>query len=520
MKRTSSPLYTFYPFLFTFYPVLALLAQNIDQVTPVTLLRPLIFSVAFSLGVWLVTSLLLRNLRKSALLTLAIQVLFFTYGHEARLFGSISGVGPVLSSNLFLGLLDLCLLAILALGIIRTKSSLYGVSSFLTYACLFLVAMPLFQIGRYYWVNQRSAQVAKNQLTSVQTQVSKPDIYFIILDAYSRQDLLKADFGFDNQPFINQLTALGFQVIPCSRSNYNATALSLSSMLNLNYETTLGVQASSVSSGEDPMVPLIKDNQVHSYLSELGYSIYTFENELPGLSWPGTNQFVLPAQESWISKQLLPIETVFIKNTGLNILLDSQIGIFKQLKTTVDSPYAYHVKLEEFTLNKLPGTANLPGPKFVYAHLILPHKPYVFDAQGNIRSDTRFFTNGDPINDDFFRQGYIGQVEFANSQIPQIMGDILRYSQKPPIIILMGDHGYAWGDTHFENLMAVYLPGKNIKPFYPTISNVNVFRSILDDYFGANYPLLPDDSFRIDFKNGVYLPALETQPDCVNTSPK
>ncbi len=520
MKRTSSQLYSIYPFLFAFYPVLALLAQNIDQITPVTLLRPMIFSVAFSLGIWLITGLLLRNLRKSALLTLAIQVLFFTYGHEARLLGNIPGVGTFLGSDRFLGLLDLCLLAILALLIVRTKSSLYEVSSFLTFACLFLVVMPSFQIGRYYWVNQRSTQAATSQITSVQTPVDKPDIYFIILDAYSRQDLLKADFGFDNQPFINQLTALGFQVIPCSRSNYNATALSLSSMLNLNYETTLGVQASSVSSGEDPMVPLIKANQVHSFLNQLGYNIYTFENEFPGLSWPGTTEFTLPAQESSISKQLLPIETVFIKNTGLNILLDSQIGIFKQLKTTVDSPYAYHIELQKFTLNKLPGTANLPGPKFVYAHILLPHKPFVFDAQGNIRTDTRFFLNGDPINDDFFRQGYIGNLEFANSQIPQIMGDILRYSQKPPIIILMGDHGYAWVDTHFENLMAVYLPGKNIKPFYPTITNVNVFRSILDDYFGTNYPMLPDNSFRIDFNKGVYLPAPETQPDCVNMAPK
>jgi hypothetical protein len=218
---------------------------------------------------------------------------------------------------------------------------------------------------------------------------------------------------------------------------------------------------------------------------------------------------------------VLPIESVFINNTGLEILLDSQVGIFKQIKTTVDSPYADHIQLEEFIFNKLPGTANLAGPKFVYAHLILPHKPYIFDAQGNIRTDTRFFSdNGDPVSDDLFRQGYVGQVEYANSQISQVLSEILEYSQKPPIIILMGDHGYAWGDTHFENLMAVYLPGKNIRPFYPTISNVNVFRSILDDYFGASYPMLPDKSFRIDFDKGVYLPAPEIQPDCMDSLSK
>jgi hypothetical protein len=522
MKHAAFRLDYFYPFLFAFYPVLDLMAQNIGQITPETLIRPMIFSAAFSLVVWLVTSLLLRNLQKSALLTLTIEILFFSYGHETRLVSGIPGISAALGSNDILALLDLVLLVVISLWIIRTKANLNRVTSFLAVSCIFLITMPLIEIGEFYRATQKPVAEAKGlvQTGNVQTQADKPDIYFIILDAYSREDILKADFGFDNQPFINQLTGLGFQVIPCSRSNYNATALSLSSMLNLNYETTMGVLASSVSSGQNPMAPLIKDNNVRDFLQQLGYNIYTFETGFPDLDWPDTNQFVLPKQASWISKQLLPIETVYIKNTALEILLDSQVGIFKQIKTTVDSPYADHIQLEKYIFNTLPGTANLPGPKFVYAHLILPHKPYVFDAQGNIRTDTRFFSNGgDPINDDFFRQGYIGQVEYANSQISQVLDKILRYSQKPPIIILMGDHGYAWGDTHFENLMAVYLPG-NATPFYPTISNVNVFRSIFNDYFGTSYPLLPDASYRIDFNKGVYLPAPETQPDCLNVPQK
>lgn len=523
MKPSSSRLVNIYPFLFAIYPVLALLGQNIGQVTPVTILRPLIFSVAFSLVVFLVTSLLLRNLWKSALLTLAIEVLFFSYGHEARLVQGLPAVGNWLSSDRYLASLDLALLLGFTVWLVRTKSSLFKASSFLSMASIFLVAMPMLQIGQFYWVTQRPITVAKAQGAGVQSDPPalgyQPDIYFIILDAYSRKDLLKADFGFDNQPFVNQLTGLGFQVVPCSRSNYNATALSLSSMLNLNYDAVLGVQASSVSSGQNVMAPLIKNNAVRTFFEGQGYKIYTFETGFPDLDWPQTTEFTLPQSQSSISKELLPIETMFIENTGVNILLNSQVGIFKQLKTTVDSPNAEHIALEQYILNKLPGTANLPGPKFVYAHLILPHKPYVFDAQGNIRTDTRFFSNkGDAINDAFFRQGYIGQVEYANSQISQVVSDILRYSQNPPIIILMGDHGYAWTDTNFENLMAVYLPGKNTPPFYSTISNVNIFRTILNDYFGASYPMLPDLSYRIDFDHGVYLPATEIQPDCINAS--
>jgi hypothetical protein len=68
--------------------------------------------------------------------------------------------------------------------------------------------------------------------------------------------------------------------------------------------------------------------------------------------------------------------------------------------------------------------------------------------------------------------------------------------------------------------MAIYMPGSNARPFYPTITNVNVFRSIFNDYFDSAYPMLPDISYRIDFNKGVYVPAPETQPDCMNVPQK
>ena len=273
MKSVNSKVYTFYPFLFAFYPVLTLLALNIDQINPDTLVRPLIFSAVFSAGVWLVLSLLLRNPWKSGLITLVIEVLFFSFGHVLRLIKGIPAIGPALGNDVFMALVDLVLLAVFTFWIIRTKSRLYYVSVFLTFTNVILLIMPLFQITYHYWGDQKNNPVNNSQSITAQVQIDKPDIYFIILDAYSREDLLKTAFGFDNQPFVDQLSALGFDVIPCSRSNYNATALSLSSMLNLNYETTIGVDAASVSSGEATMVPWIKNNIVY-------LRIYIYSNEL------------------------------------------------------------------------------------------------------------------------------------------------------------------------------------------------------------------------------------------------
>ena len=61
----------------------------------------------------------------------------------------------------------------------------------------------------------------------------------------------------------------------------------------------------------------------------------------------------------------------------------------------------------------------------------------------------------------------------------------------------MGDHGLY--DTNRQTILeAYYFPGNASAKLYPTISPVNSFRLIFDEYFGANYPLLPDQTYISD----------------------
>ena len=62
-----------------------------------------------------------------------------------------------------------------------------------------------------------------------------PDIYVIVLDTYMRSDALKQDLGYDNSPFINQLTKMGFYVASCGHPNYTFTYASISALLNMRY---------------------------------------------------------------------------------------------------------------------------------------------------------------------------------------------------------------------------------------------------------------------------------------------
>ncbi|MES1198010.1 MAG: hypothetical protein ABUL41_01910 [Chitinophagaceae bacterium] len=63
----------------------------------------------------------------------------------------------------------------------------------------------------------------------------KPDIYLIIADEYAGNNELKDLFNFDNSNFERALSQKGFHVITNTSSNYNYTALSMASSLNLSY---------------------------------------------------------------------------------------------------------------------------------------------------------------------------------------------------------------------------------------------------------------------------------------------
>ncbi|HET6823073.1 MAG TPA: hypothetical protein VFH34_10510, partial [Anaerolineales bacterium] len=77
---------------------------------------------------------------------------------------------------------------------------------------------------------------------------------------------------------------------------------------------------------------------------------------------------------------------------------------------------------------------------------------------------------------------------------------ILDRSEQPPVILLMGDHGpppgrFATQEDRLKILNAYYVDDAVKEKLYDSISPVNSFRLILNEYFGMNYPLLEDTSY-------------------------
>ena len=178
-------------------------------------------------------------------------------------------------------------------------------------------------------------------------------------------------------------------------------------------------------------------------------------------------------------------------------------------RALIEMPYETH---RENILSAFSGLEEIPsldGDYFVYAHIIAPHPPFVFDAQGNAIPHDEPFTLFDAnyYIKDHSRGGYIAgyrkQIQYVNTLVLGTVDALLAQSETPPIIILQGDHGpgayLQWGSLEqtipserFGILNAYYFPDADYASLYPSISPVNSFRVLLNQFFGTDYALLPD----------------------------
>src|SRR5262249_35371283 len=99
----------------------------------------------------------------------------------------------------------------------------------------------------------------------------RPDIYYIILDAYGRSDSLKAFYGYDNTPFLHALEQRGFYVPRHSRANYAQTGYCLPTSLNMNYLDSLLQTHGPKDDLFEALRRMIDENAVADYLRPLGY---------------------------------------------------------------------------------------------------------------------------------------------------------------------------------------------------------------------------------------------------------
>ncbi|MBG0787099.1 MAG: hypothetical protein H0S79_18545, partial [Anaerolineaceae bacterium] len=156
--------------------------------------------------------------------------------------------------------------------------------------------------------------------------------------------------------------------------------------------------------------------------------------------------------------------------------------------------HSLHIETQYNILDTLPKIALNANPTFTFAHVLIPHVPFVFGADGILLQDPGYYTGemAGAVDDFYAQDGYTNQVEFISQAIAQIAQEIIDNSENPPIIIIQGDHGWKGGNRH-QILNLYYFPGEDYTNLYPAITPVNSFRVVLDQFFGYDLPLVADE---------------------------
>jgi hypothetical protein len=181
------------------------------------------------------------------------------------------------------------------------------------------------------------------------------------------------------------------------------------------------------------------------------------------------------------------------------LVIDGRTWLNRVLHTGIKAPNEQHRERILFDIEHLAQMPGVPGPKFVFVHIMSPHPPYVFTADGGVIGDQTVFTlagDGTPpgLNSTW---GYVNQVGFLNPRILEALKAVIENSPVKPIIIVQGDHGAPEisKEDRMKILNAYYFPDGGDKAIYESISPINSFRVMFDQYFGAHLPLLEDRSY-------------------------
>ena len=361
---------------------------------------------------------------------------------------------------------------------------------------ILLIGPPLISVTdqtNQYRISNGAHQLQEDQGILNIDAADNPDIYYIILDGLGSSDILSEVYDTNMESFIKGLKERGFYIPESSRSNYSQTVLSLASSLNLFYVDDL-LSDKPISRNWLPLAELIQNSYVAKYLDYRGYETVIFSSGY----WVTEGMSADKKYEPVIN--LNEYQEGLIANTPL-------ISFYQGIL------YDVHRKRIQFTLEKLGKIPDGDKPIFVFSHIYAPHPPFVFNYLGEPIKPDRQFSKFDA--DGFIHKGgteaeyilgYSGQAEYLLNQILEVVDQILNNSASKPIIIIQGDHGPGSmvnqqniKETNLDERLSIFnayfLPDENYEELYASITPVNSFRILFNQYFNSNFKLLDDKSY-------------------------
>ena len=475
----------FHPLLIAIYPALALWSHNVSEVEPATVARAIYFSAIIAVLLQLILRLVMHDLHRASLASSLVVIITLSYGHLYDFIHRPEVLGANWGRHRYFLPFLIGFTIIGCWWIYRKLKTPSVATEIVNLISIVILIFPSYTLASYHFQSETALSdtiqpsiegtITNLKLDSLHTPIDQtlPDIYYIILDAYARDDVLEKYYDLDNSSFLEMLDEMGFYVARCSQANYSLSALSLASSLNMVYWDQLAIDLDRVN--QRVMNYATRRNVVRRSLEQLGYKIVAFESGYFTTEWDDADIYL-----SYISHAPKPLqginefELMFLSTTVGRVLTDFQPILPDEITTLLNLAYSERREQILFILDQLERMPRLAGPKFVMAHVVAPHGPPVFGPHGeNITQVGAFTLKGKfewSDRSEHIRR-YRDQLLYINSRVEIIIQQILAKSKTPPIIIIQADHGPGSGEApdtvKMPILNSYYLPDDGEQHLYP-----------------------------------------------------
>ena len=306
-------------------------------------------------------------------------------------------------------------------------------------------------------------------------------------------------------PFDAALQNRGFHIIAHPQSNYNRTQFSIAATLNLEY--LQGVSPYSRSKYYRQAMQSIEQAVVTRVFMHCGYRMYNLSifnwGRYPALL---KENFLTLTENQVLLYNTLPERYSHDVQWHLSFIDKYLPGWRTNMASYQKQEEEKNTKLKNYNNTVIDSLLKIPaldtaGPKFLYAHLYLPHIPLSYDSNGKpVQAISGSNTSGTS------KTAVLSYLKYTNKVILRIVDSILQHARRPPLIIVQSDHGFrdlpkdiAPGERYFDNYSAFYFPDKNYNALTDSFTNINTFAVVFNNYFKTSIPMQKDSSVSLPF---------------------
>ena len=321
----------------------------------------------------------------------------------------------------------------------------------------------------------------------------QPDVFLVLLDAYPGADTL-SKMGYDNKWFEEELTERGFDVSAAPRSNYSWTYLVLPTTFHMAHAADIASLSAPPQTRPEQRRAIrnaMSATPATARLRDAGYRIIS-----AGL--PGSSLTLRDVDEYLPDGSMTIFEHQILERMALGELT---------------KPFVLEAYRDRTlnTLDAMNAVADDPASTFLFAHLLNPHVPFVFDRNGDIPqfscspdcSRYRLRADESGLSTERFDAAYVDQVHYLNGLVLASVDEILA-SSPGAVILLFSDHGMrATGqvtDEWYSTFFAARTPGHDAL-YGDEARPIEIFSRLFGAYFGDAIAIPADISFQSPYRN-------------------